>query len=60
MGVPVEVLDISLDQLQQADEVFACNSVYGIWPVLGCAGMSWSAGALTRKLQSIARALLDA
>ncbi|MGE8416363.1 MAG: aminodeoxychorismate lyase [Pseudomonas sp.] len=59
-GISVQVVDISLEQLQQADEVFVCNSVYGVWPVLGCAGMSWSAGPLTRKLQGITRALLDA
>ncbi|MEN5151856.1 aminodeoxychorismate lyase [Pseudomonas orientalis] len=59
LGVPVAVADISLEQLQQADEVFVCNSVYGIWPVRECAGMSWSVGPLTRKLQGIVRALLD-
>jgi len=59
LGVPVAVADISLEQLQQADEVFMCNSVYGIWPVRECAGMSWSVGPLTRKLQGIVRALLD-
>ena len=30
LGVPVAVADISVEQLQQADEVFVCNSVYGI------------------------------
>ena len=59
LGVPVAVADISLEQLQQADEVFVCNSVYGIWPVRGCAAMSWPVGPLTRKLQAIVRALLD-
>ncbi|MGY2398831.1 aminodeoxychorismate lyase [Pseudomonas sp. SDO5271_S396] len=59
LGVPVAVADISLEQLLQADEVFVCNSVYGIWPVRGCAAMSWSVGPLTRKLQGIVRALLD-
>ena len=59
LGIPVAVADISMDQLQQADEVFVCNSVYGIWPVRGCAGMSWSVGPLTRKLQGIVRALLE-
>ena len=59
LGVPVAVADISLEQLRQADEVFVCNSVYGIWPVRECAGMSWSVGPLTRKLQGIVRALLD-
>ncbi|TFY93551.1 aminodeoxychorismate lyase [Pseudomonas nabeulensis] len=59
LGIPVAVADISVEQLQQADEVFVCNSVYGIWPVRGCAEMSWSVGPLTRKLQGIVRALLD-
>ncbi|WP_339529233.1 aminodeoxychorismate lyase [Pseudomonas mucidolens] len=57
-GIATRVVDISLEQLRQADEVFVCNSVYGIWPVLGCGPMSWSAGPLTRKLQGIVRALL--
>ncbi|MCX4064330.1 aminodeoxychorismate lyase [Pseudomonas sp. S1Bt30] len=59
LGVPVAVADISLEQLRQADEVFTCNSIYGIWPVRECAAMSWSVGPLTRKLQGIVRALLD-
>ena len=57
--IPTQVIDISLEHLQKADEVFVCNSVYGIWPVRGCADMSWSLGPLTRKLQGIARTLLD-
>jgi 4-amino-4-deoxychorismate lyase len=59
LGVPVAVADIDVEQLRQADEVFVCNSVYGIWPVRECAAMSWSVGPLTRKLQGIVRALLD-
>ncbi|CRM07815.1 MULTISPECIES: aminodeoxychorismate lyase [Pseudomonas] len=59
LGVPVAVADITVEQLQQADEVFMCNSVYGIWPVRGYAAMRWPVGPLTRKLQGIVRALLD-
>ena len=59
LGIPVAVADINVEQLRQADEVFVCNSVYGIWPVRECAAMSWSVGPLTRKLQGIVRALLD-
>lgn len=59
LGIPVAVADIGLEQLRQADEVFVCNSVYGIWPVRGYAAMSWSVGPLTRKLQGIVRALLE-
>ncbi|MFY0727777.1 aminodeoxychorismate lyase [Pseudomonas sp. NFX15] len=60
LGIPTQIADIPLEQLQWADEVFVCNSVYGVWPVRACAALSWPVGPLTRKLQSIARALLDA
>ncbi|MHB2249179.1 aminodeoxychorismate lyase [Pseudomonas fitomaticsae] len=60
LGIPVQITDIPLEQLQWADEVFVCNSVYGVWPVRACAALSWPVGPLTRKLQTIARALLDA
>ncbi|SDT42698.1 aminodeoxychorismate lyase [Pseudomonas fuscovaginae UPB0736] len=59
LGIPVDISDISLEQLRQADEVFLCNSVYGVWPVRALADLSWSVGPLTRKLQGIARALLE-
>jgi 4-amino-4-deoxychorismate lyase len=60
LGIPTQITDITLEQLQWADEVFVCNSVYGVWPVRAYAALSWPAGPLTRKLQIIARALLDA
>lgn len=60
LGIPTQITDITLDQLQWADEVFVCNSVYGVWPVFAYAALSWPVGPLTRKLQTIARALLDA
>lgn len=60
LAIPSQITDISLEQLQWADEVFVCNSVYGVWPVRAYAALSWPVGPLTRKLQSLARALLDA
>lgn len=59
-GIVAEVRDLSLDDLEQADELFLCNSVYGVWPVRSFASLNWSPGPLTRKLQAIARTLLDA
>ena len=59
LAIPCHVTDISLEQLQQADELFVCNSVYGVWPVRAFADLSWPVGPLTRKLQGIARTLLD-
>lgn len=61
LGISVQVSDLALADLEQAEEVFLCNSVYGIWPVLECSALklNWPAGPLTRKLQAVARTLLD-
>ena len=59
-GIEVREAELWPADLAEADEVFVCNSVYGVWPVLGVASMNWSPGPLTRKLQAIARVLLDA
>ncbi|MGN2413794.1 aminodeoxychorismate lyase [Pseudomonas syringae] len=59
LGVAVDIRDVHLSDLETADEVFLCNSVYGVWPVRGFAALNWPVGPLTRKLQGIARALLD-
>ncbi|MBX9756851.1 MAG: aminodeoxychorismate lyase [Pseudomonadaceae bacterium] len=58
LGVAVLERDISYAELLAADEVFVCNSLYGIWPVRSLAGHDWPVGPLTRKLQAIADDLL--
>lgn len=47
----VQVQDIAFEQLLGADEVFLCNSLFGIWPVRGLMEHVWPVGLLTRKLQ---------
>ncbi|WP_236235511.1 aminodeoxychorismate lyase [Pseudomonas faucium] len=59
LSIPLQVRDLAFDELEQADEVFVCNSVYGVWPVRAIAALNWSPGPLTRKLQAVARTLLD-
>lgn len=59
LGFITQVRDVSMIDLQQADEVFLCNSVYGVWPVREFSQLNWPVGPLTRKLQGIASALLD-
>lgn len=59
LGLPVELRDISLDELLNADEVFLCNSLYGIWPVRALRERHWPVGPLTRKLQAIVCDLLS-
>ncbi|WP_044870239.1 aminodeoxychorismate lyase [Pseudomonas sp. LFM046] len=58
-GLAVEVRDIPFDEFLRADEVFLCNSLFGVWPVRAVEGHHWPVGPLTRKLQAIARDLLD-
>jgi 4-amino-4-deoxychorismate lyase len=58
-GLPARELDLQMSDLQKADEVFVCNSVYGIWPVRGVEQLNWPVGPLTRKLQRLVRGLLD-
>ncbi len=52
-GVPIQVGDLSLGQLYRSDEVFVCNSLYGIWPVRQLDASVWPVGPVTRKLQSL-------
>ena len=58
-GIKVEITDITLQDLQQADEVFTCNSLYGIWPVRRYTTQHWPVGELTRKLQHLIKDLVD-
>jgi len=58
-GIECQVRDISYADLLAADEVMLCNSIYGVWPVRALLAHHWSVGPLTRKLQAIARDLLD-
>ncbi|AYC33401.1 aminodeoxychorismate lyase [Pseudomonas cavernae] len=58
-GIVTVVRDIGYAELPGADELFLCNSLYGIWPVRALQDHDWPVGPVTRKLQSIARDLLD-
>lgn len=58
-NLPLRALDLQLSDLQKADEVFVCNSVYGIWPVRAFEQRNWPVGPVTRKLQTLVRGLLD-
>ncbi|AHL74847.1 4-amino-4-deoxychorismate lyase [Stutzerimonas stutzeri] len=52
-GIQCKIDDVSLGQLFDADEVFVCNSLYGIWPVRQLEASVWPVGPLTRKLQRL-------
>lgn len=54
-AMPVHVRDIPFAEVAEADEIFVCNSVFGIWPVtqLRSAGQTHQlpVGTITRTLQ---------
>lgn len=57
-GIATQVRDIDHPELLAADEVFLCNSQYGIWPVVALEERRWAVGETTRKLQGLIDDLL--
>ena len=54
LGERARIATLSLADLAAAEEVFVCNSVIGIWPVLKVDGLAavWQPGVQTRRLQA--------
>jgi len=50
-GISSHVGQVTLQDIQLADEWFFCNSVYGIWPVRQWENRSWTVGQITRQAQ---------
>lgn len=57
-GITTQIRDVSLQDMRQATEVFVCNSVNGVWPVLAYAGMQWILGSVTQQVQSAVSGVL--
>ncbi len=53
------VRSISLSELLDAAEVFCCNSVFGVWPVIGLGSHRWPVGPHTRIAQALAEQVLS-
>jgi 4-amino-4-deoxychorismate lyase len=52
-SIEVRIQHLELDALLQADEVFVCNSLTGIWPVTGIDEYAFSKGDVTTRLQTL-------
>lgn len=50
-GINVNILEIDAESLSEFDELFLCNSIFGIWPICSLGKLNWSVGPLTKKLQ---------
>lgn len=58
-GLDFRVRNIHADELKQAQEVFVCNSVIGIWPVIAAGDLAWEKGEITAGLQAQLSAQTD-
>lgn len=62
--LPLHITRFTLDALKNADEIFVCNSLVGIWPVCSIAfspelTMNYKIGPVTRRLQSAIERMLS-
>ena len=53
LKLDVDVQDMTLETLLQADEVIVCNSLFGAWQVRSLAGKHWPKQQLASKLRSL-------
>lgn len=54
-GIKTQILPIPLQKLQEADEIFLCNSLIGIWPVRQFEKLRFDVGPITRRLLNAVR-----
>lgn len=57
--ISFKIIDIRLEDILNADELFICNSIYGVWPVRELCNRNWKKGEMTRIFQDIAFELLE-
>jgi 4-amino-4-deoxychorismate lyase len=50
LGIRAEEREIALEELLHADELFATNALFGIWPITEIEGRRFSPGPITRRL----------
>lgn len=53
LPIDVQICPVKMKHLQEADEVFICNSLIGIWPVIAVDASDYGKGAVTVQLQAL-------
>jgi len=51
-GIEIEIRTLKLDEMDNMDEVFVCNSQFGVLPVRRCMESNWSVGEVTRSVMA--------
>lgn len=52
LGIPLRQRHLQLNDIYRAQELFFCNSLFGIWPVRALDCLQYSGFDISRKLQS--------
>lgn len=50
LGLPYRVAPVPLDRLAEAEELFVCNSIVGIWPIRRLEKWAYGVGPCTRRI----------
>ena len=58
-GEVVTIRRVPADELGRCTEIFCCNSIIGIWPVISAAGHHWPIGPATRDAQRLTAPALE-
>jgi 4-amino-4-deoxychorismate lyase len=53
LPIDVQIGPVEMRHLQKADEVFICNSLIAIWPVIAVDASGYEKGAVTARLQAL-------
>jgi len=59
LSLPVKIGKLDMEDLLLADEVFLCNSLIGIWPVIAVDGRPYCKGEITLGMQRMIQAEED-
>ncbi len=51
LDMSVRVASVSLEDLRRAEELFLCNSLFGVWPIKGLDGQAYRVGPLAPRLR---------
>lgn len=52
-AIPLQIRDVTLDEVLAADELFLVNSVIGLWPVRALAERRWNTFPFAQQLQQL-------
>ena len=59
LGLTPEIARFSLPSLLQAEEVFLCNSLIGVWPVCQIGTFTFAPGSTAKQMQHILEHAID-